>query len=454
MADNVRLNRGSGGEVAASDDVGGVQYQRVKLTLGADGVNDGDVAASNPMPVSVGDSANLDAFSRLRVSDAVGLFAVQNTYELESFLLEAGSSGTGTSTPSHNSSTRMVAFSATAGTGLEYVQSYEYIPYQPGKSQLVFITGRMGAAVDGAVVDVGLFDDANGVIFRQDGTSGFEFIRRTSTSGATVDNKVAQASWNIDRFDGTGPSGITLNPANVFILVIDAQFLAMGRIRIGFDVDGVVYYAHEFLNANNLTVPYMQTLTLPVQMQLTTTATTETKTCDFKCASVISEGGFAEDAGSTFATPPLLVTAGSGAQTASVSLRPKTTFNSKPNRSYTRLDSVELLVTGTSPVAWELCVGSTFSVAPTFSDVNATYSSSQYSSAAGTLSAAGVVIASGFVGSGRQSTDAAQGRIASRYPITLDRGGSARANGTYTLVVTGLGGDSDVYASFNFTEIR
>jgi hypothetical protein len=51
MADNTTLNTGSGGDVIATDDIAGVKYQRVKLTLGADGVNDGDVASGNALPV-------------------------------------------------------------------------------------------------------------------------------------------------------------------------------------------------------------------------------------------------------------------------------------------------------------------------------------------------------------------------------------------------------------------
>jgi hypothetical protein len=50
MADNVTGNPGAGGDVIAADDVGGVKLQRVKLVLGADGVNAGDVAAGNPIP--------------------------------------------------------------------------------------------------------------------------------------------------------------------------------------------------------------------------------------------------------------------------------------------------------------------------------------------------------------------------------------------------------------------
>lgn len=52
MADNFEANPGSGGAIFAGDDIGGVYFPRVKFTLGADGVNDGDVSASNPLPVT------------------------------------------------------------------------------------------------------------------------------------------------------------------------------------------------------------------------------------------------------------------------------------------------------------------------------------------------------------------------------------------------------------------
>lgn len=53
MADNTTLNAGTGGDVIASDDISGVKFQRFKLAIGADGVNDGDVASGNPLPVSL-----------------------------------------------------------------------------------------------------------------------------------------------------------------------------------------------------------------------------------------------------------------------------------------------------------------------------------------------------------------------------------------------------------------
>jgi hypothetical protein len=48
MADNTELNAGTGGDTIATDDIGGVKHQRVKLSVGADG------AASDAIPVSNG----------------------------------------------------------------------------------------------------------------------------------------------------------------------------------------------------------------------------------------------------------------------------------------------------------------------------------------------------------------------------------------------------------------
>lgn len=65
MADNVVLP--GAGESVATDDIGGVQFQRVKMALGANGVNDGDVSASNPMPV-LGTGELVEVLEAIRMS--------------------------------------------------------------------------------------------------------------------------------------------------------------------------------------------------------------------------------------------------------------------------------------------------------------------------------------------------------------------------------------------------
>lgn len=73
MADNVTLP-GTGAAVA-SDDVGGVQYQRVKLTLGADNAADMDVdsgqqAMANSVPVAIAsDQSSIPVDTELTTAD-------------------------------------------------------------------------------------------------------------------------------------------------------------------------------------------------------------------------------------------------------------------------------------------------------------------------------------------------------------------------------------------------
>jgi hypothetical protein len=51
MADNVVLNEGSGGATAATDEIDGVHWQRIKVGIGADGTAV-DLSSTNPMPVT------------------------------------------------------------------------------------------------------------------------------------------------------------------------------------------------------------------------------------------------------------------------------------------------------------------------------------------------------------------------------------------------------------------
>lgn len=66
MADNVVLDAGTGGDTVAADDIAGVKFPRGKLTIGADGVNDGDVSATNPLPI-------YDAGGSITVDGTVGV---------------------------------------------------------------------------------------------------------------------------------------------------------------------------------------------------------------------------------------------------------------------------------------------------------------------------------------------------------------------------------------------
>lgn len=406
--------------------------------------------------IAFADSASVDAFSRLRVSQAQTLFEVQCQYNSESLRMESGNTGAGV-LPAHNANSRMVLLQVNAGGagGTSFMQSYQYVPYQPGKSHFIAITGVMGAATTGAVKRYGYGDASNGIFYEQNGTTGLQVNRRTTTSGVTANNTVPQANWNLDRLDGTGASGLKIDPTTCFILIIDLQYLGMGRVRVGFDIGGSVVYVHEFLNANILTVPYMQTATLPVMVELVAAAALgSAATMFFKCAQVASEAGYDIGLGRDFSASGS-VTAASGARTHILSIRPATTFNGIVNRGLPILESLEILA-GANPVQWELVIGAAFTVAPTFAAANATYSFMEFGTG-GTFNnlTTGVVILSGFVNSASPSNRGAFSKdLTISYPFTLDRAGAQRPLGTLSLLLTGLGGTSASNATMNWREIR
>jgi len=402
--------------------------------------------------VSIKDSANLDAFSRLRVSNPLILHNSQFTYDLAPIIMEQITNGSGAAiTYDATNRQALMTFSSTPTGGKAFMQSFEYLPYQPGRSQLIFVTFNMIAAVANTLKFAGYSDGVNGVEFQNNGTVN-QFVIYSATGAGN--ETVTQSSWNLDKLDGTGSSGYTLDITKTQILVIDIQALYVGRVRIGFDIGGQIVYAHEFMHANLFAQPYIQSANLPVRCGMTCTGTVST-TMNFICSAVISEGG-TEDInvfGYTFQQDSGAVSVGTGG-THLLSLRPKTTFNGITNRTRVAYIDVEIYNGGNAPVQWQLCVGQAISGTTTYNNVNATYSSSEYN-VLGTLSGSpAIVIDGGFVASSGGAKGVTNTAIVSRYPITLDAAGLQRSLGTLTLKCTSLSGTQTVYASVKFREIR
>lgn len=244
--------------------------------------------------IQFADSPSVDAFSRLRVAEPVTLFDSKQIHENQPlFWDDSETSGSGTSS-SHSTNTASTTISVSANTaGKRVRRTFQRFNYQPGKSQLVIMTTQLASqdsSLSGITASVGYFDDNNGVFFSaEDGV--IYAVVRSSTSGSPVDTKVAQADWNVDKFDGTGPSGITLDPTKTNILMFDMEWLGVGRVRFGFNVDGKNYICHESLNANVIPNVYMSTANLPLTYEIENDGTGAATSLQHICSTVISEGG-------------------------------------------------------------------------------------------------------------------------------------------------------------------
>ncbi len=240
------------------------------------------------LATGIADTAQLDAFNRMRTSEPYTIFDSKQLHDTQPlFFSNEALSGSGGSATYTNASTS-TTLAVTANTACSFVrQTKMRFNYQPGKSQFINITFTLGEASTGVTKSVGYFDDNNGVFISQSGAGVLSVNVRKNGS----DSSVAQSAWNIDKLDGTGASGITLDVTKSQILVIDFQWLAVGRIRFGFDIDGVLVYCHQVLNANRTTGVYMQTPNLPIRYQIIASGTNSAGSLECICCSVVSEGG-------------------------------------------------------------------------------------------------------------------------------------------------------------------
>jgi len=207
----------------------------------------------------------------------------------------AGGSGT-TSTHSVNkASTTMGVSLNTAGRRVR--QTFRCFNYQPGKSQLIFLTGTLGLSGGGTGITryMGYFEDSNGIYFK-DNEGTIQVGIRSKATGSVVDNVVSQANWNVDGLghvsNSLNPSGITLDATDKSqIGFIDFEWLGVGTVGVGFVINRVPYYVHFFHHANLLSGVYMSSPNLPLRYEIENDGTGAASTLEHICGTVISEGG-------------------------------------------------------------------------------------------------------------------------------------------------------------------
>lgn len=238
------------------------------------------------------DTESFDAFGRFRVSQPQTLLDSKLLLDSATWLWDeqqTAGSGTTSSYSRFRASVTLSVGAATAGTRVR--QTKRRTDYQPGKSQLIFLTFVLGAGATGITRRVGYFDSFNGIFLQQSGST-VSFVIRTNISGSPSDaNAVAQSSWNVDKLDGTGPSGKTLDVTKSQIMYTDFEWLGVGRVQVGFVIDGAFVLCHDFKNANVTTGVYMSTPNLPLRYEISNSGAGGAASLECICGTVISEGG-------------------------------------------------------------------------------------------------------------------------------------------------------------------
>jgi hypothetical protein len=164
--------------------------------------------------ISFKNSPNLDAFGRLRVSNPFTLFDSSHRFDDNELWSSATATG---GAVTFNASQGLVDLAVTAASGSEVIrETTKVFSYQPGKSLLILSTFVMSPAKTNLRQRVGYYGTQNGLYFQLN-NSTLSFVERSLVSGSVTESVVNQSSWNVDKMDGTGPSGITLDITKAYV---------------------------------------------------------------------------------------------------------------------------------------------------------------------------------------------------------------------------------------------
>jgi len=266
-----------------------------------------------------------DAFGRFRTSAPLTLFDSSHRYRDNG--LWATSTGTG-GTYIFSSGEGLVNMNVTTASGAEVIrETTKVCAYQPGKSLQVMNTFVMASGKANLRQRVGYYGASNGIYLEVSGTSAPSFVERSSSTGSLQETRVTQANWNVDKLDGTGQSGVTLDITKAQIMWTDIEWLGEGTVRVGFIIDGQFLHCHSFHHANLIESTYITTASLPLRYEITNLGTTaSSSTLKQVCSTVISEGGYElrglqQAVGTDINTPRALTASGTYYPIASLRLK-------------------------------------------------------------------------------------------------------------------------------------
>lgn len=246
---------------------------------------------TGPVPIEFGNTGSIDALARLRTSSPTVIFDSKLLYDKQSLLWDEELIGTATSV--HSVADANVKMSVSANADIVIRQTSARYNYQPGKTQQIFMSFNFGTQTASTTKRVGSFNSntttpfdstKDGIYFEDDGST-FNFVLTKDGSATTI----ARASWD-DPMDGSGRSEINLDFSKIQLLIFDYDWHGAGPMRVGFLVAGVIYYAHEFDNANVGTTVYMQTPNHSLRYEIRSTG--GASSMDQICCSVSTEAGF------------------------------------------------------------------------------------------------------------------------------------------------------------------
>ena len=169
-------------------------------------------------------------------------------------------------------------------------QTRRVMSYVPGRSSGLSGAYRLSNLTPGIRYRWGIFDENNGAFFEANG-SDINCVVRSNTTGSVVESSVPRSSWNEDKLDGSGRSGIILDLTKQQLPYIEYEWYGAGEVKYYFLIDGRKRLVHVASHANRISTVYCRTPFLPIRAEVKNlTGAADGGTLHFGSVSHVSEG--------------------------------------------------------------------------------------------------------------------------------------------------------------------
>lgn len=433
-------------------------FDRSEVVLG-DGTNPNQKATVDKFgSVSVKHSkenSQVDTSGRLRTTlpiELLSYYFANTDHNLKFSTTQAGGS-TGTVTLTLNKGSVTVSNSTGNGHKLNF-STKKYVRYTPGQTHKSTIALRVGVGKTNVEKRWGMFTEFNGFFFKQTSTGLSVVIREGGAGDPVSEVTVDQANWNIDKLDGTGPSGLNLNPDNHGIYIIEWDWHGAGSVKFGVKYDREIVYCHQALYDFQQTDTSIRSPGLPVNIEIKNVgAVTGNTDVLISALSVYKDGesrvtpnyGFSTSNGTT----GRLVT--NGGLLPVLSIRPKLSFKGILARVGLQATHLEVLSSSNNIYVQVILNGTLTGAA--FASVNPESNAERDISA--TVITGGTIIWEGYIATGAitAATDSDNGQG----PLEiwqLDVNYAGTVADTLTVACRSLGNNSDTFVGLRWVEFQ
>lgn len=316
------------------------------------------------------------AFGELLIQPLTPQVIVHFPYNLNTDIVNTSTTGSGAVTHS-GQFVQIASGAATSSSGTLFTN--KFLEYHPGIGALVRFTAIWGTGITGNIQIAGPGNATDGFFFGYNETS-FGVMRRSASS----DTWIPQSTWNVDKYDGTGKSGNTLDTSKGNVFQIKFQWLGFGAISFYIEnqITGELDLVHQISYTNQNTETSIENPSLP--FCATSINTTNNTDIVIKISSIgMFVEGILNDASHTIHAIDNTKTIST--ELSILTIRNKSTYQGISNAVQIQPTYLSLAADGTKNVTIHAHINTTLGGTPSYTDIDADTSVVDYDIAGTTI---------------------------------------------------------------------